>query len=1014
MSSAAGKKRNQPGLLRRLLFGSSSNASKNESSTNISSPTLTNSTNKEALRSVKQGDSIIYDNKTEDSSAKLAAGFEQDTSSSSASIPLTPSSEDATSISTSLPGNKSQISQIDPNFKLNTPTGSKLPNDSAPVTPVGSLEDLPPPSSRSLAQELFDGTATFVTHEETAAWLGDAGKDRELVRNYYMDLFDFTNQSVLLAFRRLCEKLYMKGESQQLNRILDSFTDRWSACNPHHGFKNVGVIYTLAFSILLLNTDHHSEETTRKKKISRSQFITNTLETIRNFLEYSEEDSDFLVTNASNGKDSGSKGAEHENKSNSWNANKRSSLSYSHDNLTFVNSPYAKTMPPEEWESLIVGLLKYFYNSIDSVPLKLARVQKARPHVYQSTVPIPKPAYGTTRDYQERKQSATDSVKTNDSDYQSAEENLSEQRSTSASNASLSNGSENTSATSMNTLPPVTADVPVSTAHHRAASLYANSVTDMSVSNNRHETRLSMYLHSQSSTLSLDEGSHQRLPDSAEVSTKGGRVKANDFENYLSQSGINRNSAMGKNDSSAVSLMSGRSARNPVYRRASWIGGSTTSLAKNEPSDYQQYLAHSGRSSLNLTRTASSNSHLLGKRRSMISMPSNNNKERGEGLGFAAALRSTLIREEQAAAAEDMMDRYSFAETFASNVEDVPNDDSQSAVFDGASSRRPSNLSKDELALHGAPWAKEGLLNFQAVLDTNHSTMLKRYKRANKDWIQVFVVVQNGYLKVFRFDNAPQHQPDRVVGSGNWTDQAVMTDNISLCHTLAQTASVGAINGMNNSSPAQNHANRRLSVASANTGSDSESAQFTLTLPDQKVLVFQAGTQTIAEEYVYACNYWAARVSKEPLVEAVSSLEYGWNKPVAYFEEHKEKNPGFKPKIYSGSFDTIFLDNNRIQIRDWKVPVLSSVHSKAGEDTQLKTFRDYIETLQESLAEHSATRGFMIQIFQSGHLVSNRAHGNWEKRSRYLLTETVKYEVYVAALERAIKDRASLEADKGE
>lgn len=1007
MSSAAGKKRGQPGLLRRLLFGSSSNSSRNESSTNISSPTLTSSTNKEALRSVKKGDSIIYDNKTEDAPAKVLAGPEQDSSSSSTSIPLRPSSEDATSTSASLPS-KIQTSQIDPNFKINSVPKSQ--NDSTLTTPVGSLEDLPPPSSRSLAQELFDGTATFVSHEETAAWLGDAGKDRELVRNYYMDLFDFTNQSVLLAFRRLCEKLYMKGESQQLNRILDSFTDRWAACNPHHGFKNVGVIYTLAFSILLLNTDHHSEETTRKKKISRSQFTTNTLETIRNFLEYSEEDSDFPVTNVTNGRNSGSKGTDHDNKGISSNMSKRASLNYSHDNMTFVNSPSAKTMSSEEWESLIVALLKYFYNSIDSVPLKLARIRKARPSVYQSIAPIPRPAYGTTQDYQDRKQSATDSVKTSDSDYQSAEENLSEQRSTSASNVSLSNSSEDTSGTSLNTLPPITADVPVSTAHHRAASLYANSVTDMGAPNNRHEARLSMYLHSQSSTISLDGGAHQRFSDAPEDRSNEGRVKANDFENYLSQAGTNKNMAMGKNESSAVSLMSGRSARNPVYRRASWIGGSSTSLIKTESSDYQQYIAHSGRSSLNLTRTNSSNSHLLGKRRSMISMPSNN-RERGEGLGFAAALRSTLIREEQAAAAEDMIDRYSFAETFASNVEDLPNDDGQSVVFDAASSRRPSNLSKDELALHGAPWAKEGLLNFQAVLDTNHSTMLKRYKRANKDWIQVFVVVQNGYLKVFRFDNTSQHQPDRVVGSGNWTDQAVMTDSISLCHTLAQTASVGAINGMNNSSPAQNYTSRRLSVTSANTGSDSESAQFTLTLPDQKVLVFQAGTQTIAEEYVYACNYWAARVSKEPLVEAVSSLEYGWNKPVAYFEEHKEKNPGFKPKIYSGSFDTIFLDNHRIQIRDWKVPVLSSVHSKATEEVQLKTFREYIDTLQESLAEHSATRGYMIQIFQSGHLVSNRAHGNWEKRSRYLLTETIKYEVYVAALERAVKDRASLEAD---
>ena len=31
-------------------------------------------------------------------------------------------------------------------------------------------------------------------------------------------------------------------------------------------------------------------------------------------------------------------------------------------------------------------------------------------------------------------------------------------------------------------------------------------------------------------------------------------------------------------------------------------------------------------------------------------------------------------------------------------------------------------------------------------------------------------------------------------------------------------------------------------------------------------------------EWVSTCNYWAARLSKEPLAGGVSNMEYGWNR----------------------------------------------------------------------------------------------------------------------------------------
>jgi len=73
-----------------------------------------------------------------------------------------------------------------------------------------------------------------------AAWLGDSGSDRERIRRAYMELFDWANLDILAAVRSLCERIALKGETQQVDRILDSFSKRWCECNANHGFKSTG------------------------------------------------------------------------------------------------------------------------------------------------------------------------------------------------------------------------------------------------------------------------------------------------------------------------------------------------------------------------------------------------------------------------------------------------------------------------------------------------------------------------------------------------------------------------------------------------------------------------------------------------------------------------------------------------------------------------------------------------------------------------------------------------------
>ena len=97
----------------------------------------------------------------------------------------------------------------------------------------------PTEMDREQAWNLFDSQDQVVGNEPAAAWLGDV--DRQMVREAYMSLFDWSDMNILAALRSLCTRLVLKGETQQVDRVLDAFSTRWCECNPCHGFKSAGM-----------------------------------------------------------------------------------------------------------------------------------------------------------------------------------------------------------------------------------------------------------------------------------------------------------------------------------------------------------------------------------------------------------------------------------------------------------------------------------------------------------------------------------------------------------------------------------------------------------------------------------------------------------------------------------------------------------------------------------------------------------------------------------------------------
>lgn len=148
---------------------------------------------------------------------------------------------------------------------------------------------------QELAKKLFEEHDDASVQLNAATLLGVQNKDG--LRHVYMSMFDFGGINILLALRDLCKRLALKGESQQVDRILAAFSERWCDCNPHHGFKSTGelcsyaegrtyadqiadVVHMICYSILLLNTDLHIADV--DNKMTKQQFVKNTLSTVVN------------------------------------------------------------------------------------------------------------------------------------------------------------------------------------------------------------------------------------------------------------------------------------------------------------------------------------------------------------------------------------------------------------------------------------------------------------------------------------------------------------------------------------------------------------------------------------------------------------------------------------------------------------------------------------------------------------------------------------------------------------
>ncbi|KAF9982940.1 Brefeldin A-inhibited guanine nucleotide-exchange protein 1 [Mortierella antarctica] len=103
-------------------------------------------------------------------------------------------------------------------------------------------------------------------------YLGDGDEKAIKVMHAFVDRLDFTGVGFVDALRMFLQTFRLPGESQKIDRLMEKFADRYCDTNSKV-FANADTAYTLAFSVIMLNTDQHSDSV--KRRMDVSDFIKN-------------------------------------------------------------------------------------------------------------------------------------------------------------------------------------------------------------------------------------------------------------------------------------------------------------------------------------------------------------------------------------------------------------------------------------------------------------------------------------------------------------------------------------------------------------------------------------------------------------------------------------------------------------------------------------------------------------------------------------------------------------------
>lgn len=103
-------------------------------------------------------------------------------------------------------------------------------------------------------------------------FLGGNKKFNKLVCKSFVESFTFSDLTVDQSLRLFLESTVLRGESQQILRILECFSSHFFKQSPGP-IKNETAAYVLVSAIIMLNTDAHNSQVKTKMKLVDFQRI---------------------------------------------------------------------------------------------------------------------------------------------------------------------------------------------------------------------------------------------------------------------------------------------------------------------------------------------------------------------------------------------------------------------------------------------------------------------------------------------------------------------------------------------------------------------------------------------------------------------------------------------------------------------------------------------------------------------------------------------------------------------
>ena len=153
-----------------------------------------------------------------------------------------------------------------------------------PAPPASPPPPRPSPSARFVKREaalrpavrrlarLFRRSRA-VDAELLGEFLCEPAQLNHLLMDEFVDTFDFRGLTIDAALRTFLEGLRLPKEGQQIDRCVQAFAKAYHAQNPDY-LESEDAIYTLVFSLIMLNTDLHNPLV--PKKMSLSDYLANT------------------------------------------------------------------------------------------------------------------------------------------------------------------------------------------------------------------------------------------------------------------------------------------------------------------------------------------------------------------------------------------------------------------------------------------------------------------------------------------------------------------------------------------------------------------------------------------------------------------------------------------------------------------------------------------------------------------------------------------------------------------